>query len=81
MFKIQRTTSDGANPMMTWVLESDVFPNSHSGLREAILQSKMQLIDWDDAWWNDGVPATVPKRDLVFHGSLGNAARIDQELH
>ncbi len=37
-------------------------------------------LDWSDAWWSDGVPSRVPNSSVVFHGSLGNAARITSEL-
>ena len=61
---------------VTWVLESDVFPNSDAGLRREILEAGHTLVGWDDAWWPDGLPPSLGKSVTVFHGSLGNADRI-----
>lgn len=60
---------------MNWVLESDVFPSSHAELRKAIVVQGHRIVDWQDDWW----PTAWPEFDdvpTVFHGSLGNAARI-----
>jgi hypothetical protein len=65
---------------VTWVLESDVFPNSDAGLRRAIWEAGHTLVDWDDAWWADGLPPGLGKSVTVFHGSLGNADRIATEV-
>lgn len=65
---------------VTWVLESDVFPNSDAGLRRAILDAGHTIVDWDDAWWSDGLPPGLGKSVTVFHGSLGSADRIAREL-
>jgi hypothetical protein len=64
----------------TWVLESDVFPDSHSPLRAAVRDAGHRLVDWNDAWWSDGLPPDLGGFHTFFHGSLGNAARIDDEL-
>ncbi len=66
---------------ITWVLEPDVFPESNSSLRRAIKSSGHRLLDWDDLWWQEGVPAHVADANTFFHGSLGNAARIHGELN
>lgn len=63
----------------TWVLESDVFPESHSPLRAAVRDAGHRLVDWNDGWWSNGLPADLGTHTL-FHGSLGNAARIHDEL-
>ena len=65
---------------VTWVLESGVFPDTHAPIRKAVRDRGHRLVDWSDAWWADGVPSRVPRSPVVFHGSLGNAARIDSEL-
>jgi hypothetical protein len=65
---------------VTWVLESDVFPESHAAVRDAIRDRGHRLIDWSDDWWYDGVPSRIPTSAVLFHGSLGNAARISKEL-
>ena len=67
-------------PNVTWVLEPDIFPETHEPLRTAIRNRGHCLVDWSDAWWSDGVPSRVPSACVVFHGSLGNAARIASEL-
>ena len=66
---------------VTWVLEPDIFPETHEPIRNAIRDRGLRLVDWSDAWWSDGVPTRVPKSSVVFHGSLGNAARIASELN
>jgi hypothetical protein len=67
-------------PDVTWVLEPDIFPETHEPIRNAIRDRGHRLVDWSDAWWSDGVPTRVPNSYVVFHGSLGNAARIASEL-
>jgi hypothetical protein len=64
----------------TWVLESDVFPNSHTVLRDAIHHAGHRFVDWDDAWWSDGLPRGLGDAVTIFHGSLGNAAAIEAKL-
>lgn len=65
---------------VTWVLESEVFPETHAPLRDAIRERGHRLIDWSDEWWYEGVPRRIPTSGVVFHGSLGNAARVAKEL-
>ncbi|MFN3152524.1 ATP-grasp domain-containing protein, partial [Bremerella sp.] len=65
---------------VTWILESEVFPDTHAPLRTAITDSGHDLVDWRDHWWSDGIPTTIPNSPVVFHGSLGNAARIQNQL-
>ena len=65
---------------VTWILESDVFPETHVSIRSAIRMLGLTLMDWTDDWWSDGVPPSVPKTSVVFHGSLGNAVRIADKL-
>ena len=66
---------------VTWVLESDVFPETHALIRDAIRNRGHRLVDWSDAWWSDGIPSGIPESAVLFHGSLGNAARIAKELN
>ena len=58
--------------VVTWVLEPDIFPETHDPIRNAIRDRGHRLVDWSDAWWSDGVPPRVPKTSVVFHGSLGS---------
>lgn len=66
---------------VTWVLEPDIFPETHAPIRNAIRDAGHRLVDWSDAWWSDGVPSQIPSSSVVFHGSLGNATRIASQLH
>lgn len=65
---------------VTWILESAVFPDTHAPLRAAINSSQHHLVDWSDHWWPDGFPASIPNRHVIFHGSLGNAVRVENQL-
>jgi hypothetical protein len=65
---------------VTWVLESEVFPKSHQSLRDAICTAGHQVVDWSDTWWQDGIPRRVGGGPTVFHGSLANAAAINDQL-
>jgi hypothetical protein len=59
---------------MTWVLEREVFPNGDV-IRDAAADAGHRVVDWSDDWW---VNSEWPSLDgtALFHGSLGNAARI-----
>lgn len=62
---------------MHWVLEKGIF-GSGCDLSDAARAAGHAVTYWDDAWWATGVPnMTGP---TLFHGSLGNAARIGHEL-
>lgn len=65
--------------MTTWVLERDVFSDSHDALAAAVTDAGARVVSWSDDWWSDG---RWPRLDdpVVFHGSLGNADRIGREL-
>ena len=78
----ENLSSSGLDQMTasTWVLESDIFPDSHLPLRAAIRDAGHRLVDWDDAWWIDGIPKNIGRANTFFHGSLGNASRIHAEL-
>ena len=65
---------------ITWVLESQVFPATHSPLREAITRAGHRIVDWQDDWWAEGNWPGLADSSVVFHGSLENAARIRQTL-
>lgn len=67
-------------PDVTWVLESNVFPETHAPLRKAIRARGHRLIEWTDSWWAEGIPSDIPSSHVIFHGSLGNAARIAEQL-
>lgn len=65
--------------LVTWILESDVFPNSHDALRRAIVDASHRIIDSSDEWWLHEPPEFEPGTPIVFHGSLGNAAVIEMK--
>jgi len=64
-----------------WVLESSVFPDSHAPIRDAILKAGHEILDWSDDWTFERPPNRLSKSPVVFHGSLGNAAYIEQHLN
>jgi hypothetical protein len=65
---------------MTWVLEPEVFPESHDAMRAAALDPGCEVVLWQDEWWVSGRWPRLPDRRVVFHGSLGNADRVRREL-
>ncbi|MDX1964120.1 MAG: ATP-grasp domain-containing protein [Pirellulales bacterium] len=67
-------------PDVTWVLEPNIFPETHGPIRKAIRDQGYRIVEWSDTWWSEGVPSHIPTSSVVFHGSLGNAARITDEL-
>lgn len=66
---------------VTWILESSIFPVTHPALRAAIRRFGHTLVDWNDSWWNEGIPQSIPRGPVIFHGSLGNAALIEERLN
>jgi len=64
----------------TWVLESPAFSTGHATLLPALAGAGDPTIQWDDAWWTTGEYPALSATPVVFHGSLGNAARIRAEL-
>lgn len=63
----------------TWVLERDVFPDNHDALASVVMDAQATVVTWRDEWWSD---ERWPRLDdvVVFHGSLGNADRVNREL-
>ncbi|NQU22383.1 MAG: ATP-grasp domain-containing protein [Candidatus Nealsonbacteria bacterium] len=66
--------------MLTWVLESSVFEDGHARLKQAARNACQKVITWDDDWWSNGEFPDLSTGAVVFHGSLGNAARVRAEL-
>lgn len=58
---------------LTWVLESEVFPNTHGPLRAAILNAHQHIVEWSDAWRAGGAPERLSEGAVLFQGSLQNA--------
>jgi len=65
---------------INWLLESNIFPESHPPLRDAILRAGHTIIDWSDSWITDGAPTQLSAESTVFHGSLGSAAYVYNNL-
>ena len=65
---------------LTWVLEAEVFPESHEAMRSAVLEAGHDVILWNDEWFVTGRWPRLPDRTVIFHGSLGNAHRIRTEF-
>ena len=60
---------------MIWLIETDVFRHDYQRTMPAALQAcGVHYLKWEDAWWTTGLPAL--EGPVVFHGSLGNAARL-----
>jgi len=58
-----------------WLLEPDLYAEGAHPLTVAALEAGHAVRRWDDGWWSAGA---LPSQEgpVVFHGSLGNAARI-----
>lgn len=65
----------GTSPV-TWVLEAEVFPESHAAMRDAVLAARHQVVLWRDDWLRSGRWPSLSQGAVVFHGSLGNADLI-----
>ena len=59
-----------------WLLERDVFGDGTPPLLEAARRAGHGVTIWRDDWWSSGAFPTIDDERVVFHGSLGNAARI-----
>ena len=65
---------------VTWVLEPEVFPARYAAMEDAVRAAGHAVIRWNDDWWASGEWPPLADQAVVFHGSLGNAARIRTEL-
>lgn len=61
---------------VTWVLEAEVFPESHAAMRDAVLAADQEVVLWRDDWLQSGRWPSLSDRAVVFHGSLGNADTV-----
>jgi hypothetical protein len=68
-----------ADPI-AWVLEAEVFPESHGAIRDAVMNAGHEAILWKDEWWGTGRWPKLTGSIVVFHGSLGNASQIREKL-
>ncbi|MCP4599590.1 MAG: ATP-grasp domain-containing protein [Proteobacteria bacterium] len=66
--------------MYMWVLEENVYHDNDSRLAKAARSNGHTVIAWNDDWWTSSGCPDLSGGPVVFHGSLGNAARIAKEL-
>ncbi|MBA3395953.1 MAG: ATP-grasp domain-containing protein [Deltaproteobacteria bacterium] len=64
---------------MHWLVERGVF-GSGVDLTAAIERAGHHAISWQDEWWDTAGWPRLGEEPVIFHGSLGNAARIRREL-
>lgn len=65
---------------VTWVLEAEVFPASHSRMLDAVRGLSAQAVVWRDEWLTAESWPRLSGRVVIFHGSLGNAAVVAERL-
>ena len=65
---------------ITWVLEPDVFGDSDSRFREAVLSGGHGLVTWKDTWWASEAWPRLEGHATIFRGSLANADAIRRRL-
>ncbi len=57
------------------MLEPDIFAAGSHPLKSAAARAGHRVVQWNDEWWNTPQLPTY-ESPVVFHGSLGNAARV-----
>jgi hypothetical protein len=65
---------------VTWVLEPQVFSQEYRFIPQALREAGHAMVTWDDDWWRSGAWPRIVDHAVVFHGSLGNAARVRSDL-
>lgn len=65
---------------VVWVLEKEMFGDEHGRLADAVRKAGQQVLWWRDSWLRGDTPPDLEGSLVFFHGSLGCAARIPQEL-
>jgi hypothetical protein len=63
-----------------WLLEREMFADGHAALAAAIHENGGRIVDWSDTWWAEKRPPALHDELVVFHGSLGNAAKIVEQM-
>ncbi|CAM2011388.1 ATP-grasp domain-containing protein [Acanthopleuribacter pedis] len=64
---------------ITWVLETEVYPDQHQTLIQSVQTANQQVISWRESWTD---PAERPRFDgqtVLFHGSLAVADQLHRE--
>jgi hypothetical protein len=65
---------------VVWILERAAFRDAHESTRDAVLAAGHRAEEWRDEWWSEGRWPRFEDAAVVFHGSLGNAHRIHEQL-
>lgn len=65
---------------VTWVVECGVFASGDEPWLAAIRAAGDAVVRWDDAWWSDGRWPRLGDGPVVVRASLGNAARIAEQM-
>ena len=63
---------------MTWIIENEAFADGDI-LLPALKELKKDIILWDDNFWNTEEYKSFPD-DWIFHGSLGNVAKLEKKF-
>jgi hypothetical protein len=64
---------------MIWLVESGVFDKTYNErMARATSAVGHRLVQWDDGWWDAGLP--MLDNPVVFHGSLGNAHAVRSRI-
>lgn len=64
---------------VSWVVEPGVFSVPCAAMETAIRGAGHQVVQWQDDWWTTGRWPRLENEAVIFHGSLGNAARMKTE--
>lgn len=65
---------------ITWVLEREAFSDNHEALKSAAVKAGHRVELWDDEWAETCKWPALEGERVVFHGSLGNASYIQQNV-
>ena len=63
----------------SWVVEPRVFPATYGRFADAIREAGHCVVEWSDEWWQSNEWPHLGDEPVMFHGSLGNAARVRSE--
>src|SRR5690606_23876754 len=58
---------------VSWILETTVFSDGDTALRDAIVDAGHEFVAWRDTWADEQRRPAFVNKPVVFHGSLGNA--------
>ncbi len=61
---------------LKWILERDMFSDNHDRLASAVEKVDQKVVTWSDEWWDTSKISVYNDTKVIFHGSLNNASRI-----